>query len=112
MGRTESSRTRNMGYPSTLIAVGALLSCCAGVVYGFEVAPDQKHVLISKEVDGNQWAITYDVDDRTATAIVSGNGNVDPVYFACNQISEMQSRSDFLAKRRLRHPPNGSLSTP
>jgi hypothetical protein len=53
--------------------------------HGIQVTPDGKRVLISKDVNGQRWAITQNLDDGTVNGNVFFPGGGDPAFVSCSQ---------------------------
>jgi hypothetical protein len=69
-----------------LATVGCLaLAGSAQAQRAIQVTPDQKRILISKDVGSQRWAITYNLDDHTATGNVFFAGGGDPQFVWCRQ---------------------------
>ncbi len=52
---------------------------------GFQETPDGMHVLVSKDINGERWAITLNRDDRTLTGNVFFPEGGDPAFVSCGQ---------------------------
>jgi hypothetical protein len=55
---------------------------------GIQVTPDEKRVLISKDVEGERWAITRNTDDLTVTGNVFFPEGGDPLFLFCEQTAD------------------------
>ena len=68
--------------------------------------------VVQKDVGDERWAITYDLDDRTATGNVFFPAGGDPAFISCQTISEKGEQAsrgigadiDDGRQARLRHP--------
>jgi hypothetical protein len=61
------------------------LSDQAFAQHTIQVTPDQKRNLISKDINGQRWAITYNLDDNTVVGNVFFPGGGDPQFVWCQQ---------------------------
>ena len=52
---------------------------------GLQVTPDDKRTLLSKDVGGERWAITRNLDDNTVTGNVFFPSGGDPIFIYCEQ---------------------------
>jgi hypothetical protein len=52
---------------------------------GIQLTPDEKRILISKQVEGARWAITRNVDDGTVTGNVYFPDGGDPLFLFCEE---------------------------
>jgi hypothetical protein len=53
---------------------------------GIQTTPDRKRVLISKDVEGQRWTITRNLDDETVTGNVFFPEGGDPVFLYCERL--------------------------
>lgn len=58
-----------------------------GRASGLQITPDQKRVLISKDVGGSRWAITRNFSDGSVTGNVFDTAGGDPTFLFCVQRS-------------------------
>lgn len=76
------------------IAVAALLAAAAAPATaraqgsGVQLTPDSRRYLISKDVDGERWAITFNLEDRTVTGNVFKTDGGAPSFIWCRITSE------------------------
>lgn len=54
---------------------------------GVQVARDGRTNLVSKDVGSERWAITYDLDAKTATGNVFRCDGGEPAFVSCETIS-------------------------
>lgn len=54
---------------------------------GLQITPNGKRVLISKDLGGQRWAITRNLDDGTVTGNVYDTAGGDPTFLFCTQTS-------------------------
>jgi len=62
---------------------------------GLQITPNRVRTLISKDVGGQRWAITYNADDNTVTGNVFDPGGGDPQFVYCEQISSSATAVAF-----------------
>ena len=55
---------------------------------GLQITPDGKRTLVSKDVNGERWAITRNSEDGTVTGNVFTNDGGDPKFVWCEPISD------------------------
>jgi hypothetical protein len=55
---------------------------------GIQLTPDSARYLISKDVGGQRWAITYNLDDKTVTGNVFPLDGGPPQFLWCNQTGQ------------------------
>ena len=58
---------------------------------GIQLPPDSARYLISKDVGGNRWAISYNLADRTVTGNVFPTDGGAPQFVWCEEISRTSS---------------------
>jgi subtilisin family serine protease len=56
-----------------------------GTASGLQITPDVKHALISKDVNGERWAIATNDDVATVTGNVFRPGGGEPVFLYCTR---------------------------
>ena len=54
---------------------------------GLQVTPDSQHVIVSKDVAGERWAITRNADDGTVTGNVFPTDGSEPSFVWCEPIA-------------------------
>ncbi len=54
---------------------------------GLQITPNGKRILISKDVGGQRWAITRNLNDGSVTGNVYDTGGGDPTFLFCSQSS-------------------------
>src|SRR5262245_50886208 len=62
---------------------------------GVQVTPDGRRTLISKDVNGERWAITRDLDDLTVTGNVFFPAGGDPLFVYCQQTGDAGDDLNF-----------------
>ena len=55
---------------------------------GVQITPDMNHVLVSKDVGAERWAITRNADDHTVTGNVFAGADSVPKFVWCDQTGE------------------------
>ena len=65
-----------------------LVSSVAPAQTGVQVTVDGKRHLISKDVGNERWAITYNLDDQTATGNVFLPGGGEPAFVWCQAMPQ------------------------
>lgn len=55
---------------------------------GLRTTPDGRRTLLSKQVGGDRWAITYNLDDRTITGNVFPQAGGDPSFVWCEWVGD------------------------
>ncbi len=55
---------------------------------GLQVTRDGRRNLVSKDVGNERWAITYDLDSKTATGNVFRSDGSAPAFVSCDTLSE------------------------
>jgi hypothetical protein len=76
-------------FSTTIAAIGLTLGSSLAYAResGIQVSPDQKRILINKDINGEQWIITHNLDDNTITGnVVAADGT--PVFFWCQILSD------------------------
>jgi hypothetical protein len=58
---------------------------------GIQLGPDSARYLISKDVGGNRWAISYNLADKTVTGNVFPTDGGDPQFVWCEEVSKTAS---------------------
>jgi hypothetical protein len=58
---------------------------------GIQLGPDSARYLISKDVAGNRWAISYNLADKTVTGNVFPTDGGDPQFVWCEEVSRTDS---------------------
>src|SRR5262245_33134887 len=58
---------------------------------GIQLGPDSANYLISKDVAGNRWAISYDLSDGTVTGNVFPTDGGEPQFGWCEEIARTSS---------------------
>jgi subtilisin family serine protease len=53
---------------------------------GLQITPDGKRTLVSKDIQGQRWAITLNSDDSTVTGNVFSPGGGDPQFVWCEKL--------------------------
>jgi hypothetical protein len=74
------------GFDPTAAAARDGMATIAAATNGFQVTPDGDHVLVSKDIGGERWAITLNRSDRTVTGNVFFAGGGDPAFVSCAQV--------------------------
>ncbi|MBU6281375.1 hypothetical protein KGQ64_03955 [bacterium] len=88
--------------PSTSQPVPAILACALALVAtvapasaqrpsGTQLTPDARRYLVNKDVGGERWAISFDLDDRTVTGNVFKTDGSPPSFVWCRVASETQA---------------------
>ncbi|HZR85120.1 MAG TPA: S8 family serine peptidase [Candidatus Binatia bacterium] len=63
---------------------GATAVALADVESALQISPDSAETLVSKDVNGERWAITRNADDGTVTGNVYAPGGGDPKFVWCS----------------------------
>jgi hypothetical protein len=83
---------RRHGIPLSLLIATALLGAAAeGLAQGSagtRTTPDGKHLLISKDVGAERWAISVDLGDGTVTGNVFSPDGGDPQFVWCERAGD------------------------
>jgi hypothetical protein len=58
---------------------------------GIQLGPDSARYLISKDVAGNRWAISYNLSDKTVTGNVFPTDGGEPQFVWCEEIARTSS---------------------
>lgn len=82
---------------ATAIVLSAIvgLASVARAQSGLQITPNRVRTLISKDVAGQRWAITYNSDDNTVTGNVFFPGGGDPQFVYCEQLSSSPTVIQF-----------------
>jgi len=93
-----SPRSQRFAALVPALALGALLasllvpaSARAQRASGIQLTPDSARYLISKDVDTDRWAITYNLEDDTVTGNVFSTTGGVPQFVWCSVVSVDQS---------------------
>ena len=62
---------------------------------GVQITPDTKRVLISKDVSGQRWAITRNLDDETVTGNVYPTDGSAPTFVWCQRMGGTGTEIDY-----------------
>ena len=107
--RSCSSRSSSRSSPPPCFALAAP-SWAQDRQSGVQITPDVHRVLISKDVAGQRWAITRNLNDGTVTGNVYLPEGGDPTFLFCSQTSgtvESVALSCYGASRCLAAPCGG-----
>jgi hypothetical protein len=77
--------TNNAG---VTVEVAATTPCGGSRTSGIQITPDEKGVLINKDVQDQRWTITRNLDDFSVTGNVFSPGGGDPLFLFCEQQDE------------------------
>jgi hypothetical protein len=70
-------------------SVGGGVGGAAGTApSGLQITPDSKRTLVSKDVNGERWAITLNEDDQSVTGNVFSPGGGEPSFVFCTRVSD------------------------
>jgi len=67
------------------VNVPASAPCAVTRASGIQITPNQKGVLVNKDVQDQRWTITRNLNDSTVTGNVFMPGGGDPLFLSCDQ---------------------------
>jgi hypothetical protein len=71
-----------------LFAWALLLPALAHAQRGVQLTPDQRQILVNKDVGEERWAISLNLDDNTVTGNVYFPSGSDPEFLWCQYLSD------------------------
>ena len=82
-----------------IIAVLAAVLCFTGAAYaahttGLQITPDDKRIIVQKDVGAEHWVVVYNVDDGSVTGNVFFS-DAEPVFLWCELIDTTEDDLDY-----------------
>lgn len=85
--RVRRPRRTSLALAAAVLLLAGGTARAQGRASGLQITPDQKRVLISKDVGGSRWAITRNFSDGSVTGNVFDTAGGDPTFLFCVQRS-------------------------